>query len=82
MFLGSKRSDTTPRGHPKGPRGGPQPWPSKLSRQLEIVHGGSGSTSRTCSTKGQKVWSASRTHRGLYCLEFNFQKTYGNTSAS
>ncbi|KAH0706508.1 hypothetical protein KY289_011584 [Solanum tuberosum] len=43
-----------PGGHPKGPRGGPQPWPSKVPRQLEIVLGGSMSASRTSSTKGQK----------------------------
>jgi len=53
MFLGSKRLDTIPGGHPKGPRGGPQPWPSKLLRQLEVVLGGSMSASRTSSTKGQ-----------------------------
>uniref|UniRef100_M1DCU7 Uncharacterized protein n=1 Tax=Solanum tuberosum TaxID=4113 RepID=M1DCU7_SOLTU len=43
-----------PGGHPKGTRGGPQPWPSKLPRQLEVVLGGSISASRTSSTKGQK----------------------------
>uniref|UniRef100_M1DRP6 Uncharacterized protein n=1 Tax=Solanum tuberosum TaxID=4113 RepID=M1DRP6_SOLTU len=43
-----------PGGHPKGPRGGPQPWPSKLPRQLEVLFGGSMSASRTSSTKGQE----------------------------
>ncbi|WMV41846.1 hypothetical protein MTR67_035231, partial [Solanum verrucosum] len=42
-----------PGGHPKGPRGGPQPCLSKLPRQLEVVLEGSISASRTSSTKGQ-----------------------------
>uniref|UniRef100_M1DVZ6 Integrase core domain containing protein n=1 Tax=Solanum tuberosum TaxID=4113 RepID=M1DVZ6_SOLTU len=71
--VGSKRSDTTPWDHPKGPEEDPNPWPSKLPRQLEVVYGGSGSASRTCSTKGQKVWSASRTRRGVYYLGQNVQ---------
>uniref|UniRef100_M1DKK7 Polyprotein protein n=1 Tax=Solanum tuberosum TaxID=4113 RepID=M1DKK7_SOLTU len=43
-----------PGGHPKCPQGGPQPWPSKLPRQLEVVLGGSMSAPWTSSTKGQK----------------------------
>uniref|UniRef100_M1DVX9 Uncharacterized protein n=1 Tax=Solanum tuberosum TaxID=4113 RepID=M1DVX9_SOLTU len=33
----------------------PNPWPSKLPRQLKVVLRGSGSALRTCSTIGQKV---------------------------
>ncbi|WMV32879.1 hypothetical protein MTR67_026264, partial [Solanum verrucosum] len=38
----------------KVPEEDPNPWPSKLPRQVELVLGGSGSTSRTCSTNVQK----------------------------
>ncbi|WMV18486.1 hypothetical protein MTR67_011871, partial [Solanum verrucosum] len=37
------------------PEEDPNPWPSKLPRQLEAVLGGSGSASRTCSTNGEQV---------------------------
>ncbi|KAH0640840.1 hypothetical protein KY290_038075 [Solanum tuberosum] len=42
------------------PEKDPNPWPSKLPRQFEVVIGGSGSASRTCSTNGQKF----APHRG------------------
>ncbi|WMV09121.1 hypothetical protein MTR67_002506 [Solanum verrucosum] len=36
-----------------------------MPRQLEVVHGGSGSASRTYSTNGQKV----APHCRLYCVK-------------
>ncbi|WMV13609.1 hypothetical protein MTR67_006994 [Solanum verrucosum] len=52
---GSKCSGMTPGTTLRVPEEDPNPWPNKLPRQLEVVHGGSG--------------SASRRHRGLYCLK-------------
>uniref|UniRef100_M1DYK8 Uncharacterized protein n=1 Tax=Solanum tuberosum TaxID=4113 RepID=M1DYK8_SOLTU len=55
------------------------PWPNKLPRQLEVVHGGSGSVSRTSFTNGQKV----ALHRGdtadSTVSECNLQKLHGTS---
>ncbi|WMV13653.1 hypothetical protein MTR67_007038 [Solanum verrucosum] len=55
------------------PEENPKPWPNKLPRQLENVHGGSMSAWKTSSTKGQKFGL----RRGLVAnssiSKFNFQ---------
>ncbi|WMV58613.1 hypothetical protein MTR67_051998 [Solanum verrucosum] len=59
------------------PKEDTNPWPNKQPRQLEFVHGGSGSASWTCSTNGEKV----APHRGdtadSFVSKFNFQKLVG-----
>uniref|UniRef100_M1DWS7 Uncharacterized protein n=1 Tax=Solanum tuberosum TaxID=4113 RepID=M1DWS7_SOLTU len=51
------------------PEEDPNPWREWL-RVADLLH------------QWPKGSPASRRHRRLYCLEFNFQKTCGNTSAS
>uniref|UniRef100_M1DDC0 Integrase core domain containing protein n=1 Tax=Solanum tuberosum TaxID=4113 RepID=M1DDC0_SOLTU len=55
----------------------PNPWPNKLPRQLEVVHGGSGSVSRTCSTNGQKVALHHRDTANSIVSENNLQNFHG-----
>ncbi|KAH0633205.1 hypothetical protein KY284_035991 [Solanum tuberosum] len=59
------------------PEEDPNPWPNKLPRQLEVVHGESGSVSRTCSTNGQKVAPRRGDTADSSVSEFNLQKLQG-----
>ncbi|WMV29588.1 hypothetical protein MTR67_022973, partial [Solanum verrucosum] len=47
------------------PEENPHPWPNKLPRQLENVHGGNMSASRASSTIGQNFGPQCR----LFCFE-------------
>ncbi|WMV18572.1 hypothetical protein MTR67_011957 [Solanum verrucosum] len=59
------------------PEGDPHPWPNKLPKQLEVVHRGSGSASRTCSTNGQKVAICRGDTADSTISKFNYQKLVG-----
>ncbi|WMV13943.1 hypothetical protein MTR67_007328, partial [Solanum verrucosum] len=59
------------------PEEDPNPWPNKLPRQLEVVHGGSGCASWTCSTNGQKVAPRRGDTADSTVSKFNFQKLVG-----
>uniref|UniRef100_M1DKL8 Uncharacterized protein n=1 Tax=Solanum tuberosum TaxID=4113 RepID=M1DKL8_SOLTU len=53
------------------------PWPNKLPRQLEVVHGGSGSASRTCSANGQRVAPRRGDTADCTVSKFYLQKLHG-----